>query len=135
MLVALALQAIVIYRQRNKRMLLGISTPPRGIIFPEADPKHWDASLLDMIKFFFNYGFYKFGLELSMTMMVVVAWVRMDLLGTLLLIWLLLFSLSSRVACRRLWPLFLLYLAVLFPLQYALYVGLPPSLCIGMHFH
>ncbi|CAG9533094.1 unnamed protein product [Cercopithifilaria johnstoni] len=61
--------------------------------------------------------------------MVVVAWIRMDFLATLLLIWLMVFVFSSRVTSRCLWPIFLLYLAVLFPLQYAFYVGLPPSLC------
>ncbi|KHN79281.1 Piezo-type mechanosensitive ion channel component 2 [Toxocara canis] len=62
--------------------------------------------------------------------MAIVAWVRMDLIGTLTLLWLFIFAFISRAACRRLWPLFLLYLAVLFPLQYQLYVGLPPELCI-----
>ncbi|VBB29694.1 unnamed protein product [Acanthocheilonema viteae] len=128
-LLALALQAVVIYRQQHKRLLCRATAPPRGLVFPEANPKKWDTNLIDMIKFFFNYGFYKFGLELSMMMMVVVAWIRMDLLATFLLIWLMVFVFSCRVTCRCLWPVFLLYLAVLFPLQYAFYVGLPPSLC------
>ncbi|OZC09943.1 hypothetical protein X798_03049 [Onchocerca flexuosa] len=129
-LLALALQAIVIYRQQHKRLISGASTPPHGLVFPEANPNSWDANLVNMIKFFFNYGFYKFGLELSMIMMVMVAWIRMDLLATLLLIWLIVFVFSSRITCRYLWPVFLLYLAILFPLQYAFYVGLPPSLCL-----
>ncbi|KAM3726353.1 Piezo-type mechanosensitive ion channel component [Dirofilaria immitis] len=128
-LLALALQAIVIYRQQHKRLVSGTNTPAHGLVFPEANPNDWDASMIDMIKFFLNFGFYKFGLELSMIMMVVVAWIRMDLLASLLLIWLMVFVFSSRVTCRYLWPVFLLYLAVVFPLQYAFYVGLPPSLC------
>lgn len=64
-LLALAFQAIVIYRQQHKRLVSGASIPARGIVFPEADPRNWDASLLDMVKFFFNYGFYKFGLEVD----------------------------------------------------------------------
>uniref|UniRef100_A0A158RCN6 Piezo-type mechanosensitive ion channel component n=1 Tax=Thelazia callipaeda TaxID=103827 RepID=A0A158RCN6_THECL len=129
-LVAFALQSIVLYRQRYKRLVSGKTSSFHGSIFPEADPKNWDASLIDMTKFFFNYGFQKFGLELSMTMMALVAWVRMDFLAALLFIWLMVFVFSSRGMCRCLWPLFLLYLTVMFPLQYALYVGLPPSLCI-----
>lgn len=62
-LLALGLQAIVVYRQQHKRLLSMTSAPPRGLVFPEADPKNWDTNLIDMIKFFFNYGFYKFGLE------------------------------------------------------------------------
>ncbi|VDM10099.1 unnamed protein product [Wuchereria bancrofti] len=62
-LLTIALQAIVIYRQQHKRLISGTSVPPRGLVFPKADPSNWDTSLVDMIKFFFNYGFYKFGLE------------------------------------------------------------------------
>lgn len=62
-LLALALQAIVIYRQQHKRLLSRTSAPPRGIVFPDANPKNWDTNLINMIKFFFNYGFYKFGFE------------------------------------------------------------------------
>ncbi|CAG9529735.1 unnamed protein product, partial [Cercopithifilaria johnstoni] len=62
-LLALALQAIVMYRQQHKYLLSRTSAPPRGLVFPESNPKNWDTNLIDMIKFFFNYGFYKFGLE------------------------------------------------------------------------
>lgn len=130
-LVALSAQVVIYYRQRHIRMLRGEAAPNRGVVFfRDADPKKWDASLIDMIKFFINYGFYKFGLEISLTMMVVVAWVRMDLLGSLLLIWLFAFCCVSRSVCRRLWPVLLIYLAIMFLLQYALYVGLPSALCV-----
>uniref|UniRef100_A0A915AVG5 Piezo-type mechanosensitive ion channel component n=1 Tax=Parascaris univalens TaxID=6257 RepID=A0A915AVG5_PARUN len=129
-MVVLALQAVILYRQRHARMLRGEPIPPRGVIFADSGIAVWDKSFVDMLKFFLDFGFYKFGLEISMTMMVVVAWVRMDLIGTLTLLWLLVFACMSRSGCRRLWPLFLLYLAILFPLQYQLYVGLPPELCI-----
>lgn len=62
-LLAIALQAAVICRQQRKRLLSGRSAPPHGLVFPEADPNNWDDNLVDMTKFFFNYGFYKFGLE------------------------------------------------------------------------
>lgn len=64
-------------------------------------------------------------------MMVIVAWVRMDALGGLLMIWLLAFVILPRSAVRVLWPFFLLYLAVLLPLQYAMALGLPPNYCIS----
>uniref|UniRef100_A0A915PYM3 Piezo-type mechanosensitive ion channel component n=1 Tax=Setaria digitata TaxID=48799 RepID=A0A915PYM3_9BILA len=54
-LLALAVQAIVTYRQQHKRLVSRTSASPCGIVFPEADPKNWDASLVDMFKFFFNY--------------------------------------------------------------------------------
>ncbi|VDK19226.1 unnamed protein product [Anisakis simplex] len=117
-LIALSIQAIVIYRQRHKRSRVNATIPKRGIVFEDFDYKDWDASLVNACKFAFNYTFYRFGLEISMIMMAVVAWVRMDLIGTLTLIWLIVFVCISRNASRRIWPLFLIYLAVLLPLQY-----------------
>lgn len=77
-----------------------------------------------------NYCFYKFGLELSLITMVYVAWLRMDLIGSILICWCLMFSLSRRYVCRLLWPFFLIYLAIELPLQYAMVLGLPTTLCI-----
>lgn len=135
------------------RRLRGEQNSSRGLIFPEAQPSKWDASLIETFKFFLNYGYYKFGLEVvvhlsitflkllstslgsfmqvSLTIMVLVAWGRMDLLGSLLLVWLIIFCVFSRKVCRLLWPFFLAYVAVMFVLQYAIYVGLPPILCYG----
>lgn len=129
-IIFIAAYCLILYRQRHVRRLRGEIRSARGIIFPEADPAKWDASLLDMFKFFLNYGYYKFGFEVSLTLMVVVAWVRMDLLGSLLLVWLFLFCVLSRSVCRLLWPFFMAYIAIMFVFQYALYLGFPPIACI-----
>ncbi|TMS39605.1 hypothetical protein L596_006103 [Steinernema carpocapsae] len=130
-LISLAALVFVNDRQRHVRLKRGEPNPPPGIVFADAAPKDFDLSFLHCIKFLLNYGFYKFGLEISMCLMVAVAWTRMDLIGAITVIWLLVFCLSSRVACRRLWPIFLLYLTILIPVQYAVYVGLPPEYCIS----
>uniref|UniRef100_A0A914C7C0 Piezo-type mechanosensitive ion channel component n=1 Tax=Acrobeloides nanus TaxID=290746 RepID=A0A914C7C0_9BILA len=65
-MVLIAIYWTIRYRQSHIRKLFGKSEPPSGIIFPEAEPSRYDASLLDCIKFFFNYGFYKFGFECSL---------------------------------------------------------------------
>lgn len=62
-MIAIAFQAIVCYRQRHIRALRGIGTPPRGIIFQDADAAQWDSSLTNLLKFLANYCFYKFGFE------------------------------------------------------------------------
>lgn len=64
-MVVLALQAVILYRQRHARMLRGEPTPPRGVIFANSGMAVWDTSFVDMLKFFLDYGFYKFGLEVS----------------------------------------------------------------------
>ncbi|CAJ0959030.1 unnamed protein product, partial [Mesorhabditis belari] len=127
---ALTLQSIVIYRQRNFR--IRTSQPPnlRHRIFPELDPVTYDHSLVNCFKFFVDFGFYKFGLECCLVMIAINAWIRMDMLGAVVIGWLAVFALSKRTMARWLWPIFLIYLVLLLPIQFSIYVGLPPSLCI-----
>lgn len=131
LLVGIAIQLSVKYRQRYNRRFRGLPEPEEGIIFPGDDGKSVDQSFLHCIKFMFNYFFYKFGLEVSMVMMGIVASVRMDLLGLLVVVWLFIFATSSRRVTRTIWPIFLLYLAIMLPLQYAMWVGLPQELCLN----
>jgi hypothetical protein len=129
-MVIIAIQLSVRYRQRHIRRLRAQEEPANGLIFPFANPQHFDRSLLDCIMFFFNYGFYKFGLEATMIMMAIVAWTRMDVLGCMIVVWLFIFAFCPRRVIRVLWPLFLFYLAIMLPLQYAMWVGLPEELCL-----
>lgn len=100
-------------------------------MFAEAiDGNLYDQSLAQAIKTGFNYGFYKFGLELSLIAMVYVAWCRMDLLAAILLAFVLVLSLLRRSVCRVLWPFLLIYLCIQLPLQYAMTLGLPHVFCI-----
>lgn len=66
-----------------------------------------------------------------MTALVVVAWIRMDFLAACLIIWLFVFAILPQSKCRNLWPIFLIYLTILFPLQYLMAIGLPVEWCIG----
>lgn len=57
------LQLCVQYRQKHRRAFFGLTEPPKGIIFPKIAPDQFDHSLKNCLKSVFNYGFYKFGLE------------------------------------------------------------------------
>jgi hypothetical protein len=63
-----------------------------------------------------------------------VAWVRMDFLASILIIWLWLFVYLPRSLCRVIWPIFLLYLAIMLPLQYMMAIGIPSNWGFGMLF-
>jgi hypothetical protein len=63
-------------------------------------------------------------------MMVIVAWVRMDLVAALIVSLLFVFAFISRATTKRIWFFFLIFLAILLPLQYALALGLPQQACI-----
>ena len=56
----------------------------------------------------------------------------MDLLGALLVLWLLVLISIPRNARKRLWPFLVFYLAFVLPLQYFSALGLPSNLCIGL---
>lgn len=135
--------------------MLNLTEPPPGILFPNAKPCDFDKSLTDCTKFLLNYGFYKFGLEviflinlllefllklisvylkISLASLGFAAWLRMDLLGALLVVWLFVLISISRNARKRLWPFLVFYLAFMLPLQYLLAIGLPSNMCIGLYF-
>lgn len=130
-MVLIAIYWTIRYRQNHIRKLYGKAAPPHGIIFTDSEPDRYDASLKDGIKFILNYGFYKFGFECSLIMLVIVAWVRMDFVAAILAVWLLAFAILPRGASRILWPFFVIYLAVQLIVVYAMHLGLPQMLCIS----
>lgn len=63
--------------------------------------------------------------------MAIVVWIRFDFLGVLLTLWILIFVFFKRSIVKIIWPLFVLYLAIMFPIQYLMAIGLPVDWCIG----
>jgi len=59
----LAFEALVKYHQMQCRPLLSGVRPPRGVIFPQITRADADDSLVGCLKYFANYGFYRFGRE------------------------------------------------------------------------
>ncbi|KAJ1372806.1 hypothetical protein KIN20_035076 [Parelaphostrongylus tenuis] len=130
-IIALALQSVVIYRQRHSRRMQGLPEYSSNRVFPSLIKDDFDRDLNHAMQFLVDFGFFKFGLELSMIMMAINAWVRMDMLGAVMCIWIGLFALNKRCVSRKLWYIFVIYLGILFPLQYILYVGLPKDTCLA----
>ncbi len=61
----------------------------------------------------------------------IVIGVRLDVLAVLYAIWLGLFLISSRRTIQRMWPVYIIFHMIAFPLQYMSDVGAPPFLCFG----
>ncbi|XP_018645840.1 hypothetical protein Smp_136560 [Schistosoma mansoni] len=121
----------IAYRQRQFYNNDKITRPGEGIIFPGVTINSMGYDLLNVVKFAFNYGFYKFGLELCHCTTVVTTCARVDAFSVLYLLLMLVFLFSPRRVCARLWPSYMVILAVLIPIQYASCVGLPPGLCLS----
>jgi len=59
----LAFEALVKYHQIQCRPLQSGRRPPPGVIFPQVTRGNADNGLISCLKFFANYGFYRFGCE------------------------------------------------------------------------
>ncbi|CAG9835083.1 unnamed protein product [Diabrotica balteata] len=129
-IVIMTLWKVVDVRQFNYRLSRGRSTERRFFMFPRITRDDADKDLRHFAKYMANYGFYKFGVEISFILMVVLIGVRMDLYSLLHSIWLLiLFALPRRIL-SQVWLIYLVFIAISIPFQYFHAVGLPPSLCI-----
>lgn len=61
----------------------------------------------------------------------IVIGVRLDVMAVLYAVWLGLFLISSRRTIQRLWPVYIFFQIIAFPVQYMSVVGAPPFLCFG----
>ncbi|CAF4296585.1 unnamed protein product [Rotaria socialis] len=148
--IVLTLDAIVRYRQRHRRLTLSVHFNVHLIEnrFPilfepfalknvhddtyEHDITSYqqaDQGLKNFFKYFLNFLFYRFGLEICYITTIIVISVRLDVVAVFYAIWLGLFLISRRRAVRRLWPIYILFQVIAFPLQYMIAVGTPPILC------
>ncbi|XP_027702292.1 piezo-type mechanosensitive ion channel component 1 isoform X2 [Vombatus ursinus] len=130
-LLLLVFEAIVYRRQEYYRKQYQVALPPAQIICPEGTRHHLDQGLLSCAKYFINFFFYKFGLEICFLMTVNVIGQRMNFMVILHGCWLVvILTRRRREAIARLWPNYCLFLAFFLLYQYLLCVGIPPALCI-----
>ncbi|CAH1175750.1 unnamed protein product [Phaedon cochleariae] len=128
-ILVVTLWSVILVRQYNYRMSRGRPTTRAFFMFPTITRDDADKSLTHFSKYMANYGFYKFGVEISLIMTVVVIGARFDAYSVLYGIWLCtLFSLG-RKTLSRIWVFYLIFIAVALPFQYFMAVGLPPPLC------
>ena len=62
----LAFQAVVWVHQAQYYKKPGVVKPYKGILFADIKRPDADKDLIHAVKYFFNYTFYKFGLEVSL---------------------------------------------------------------------
>ncbi|CAH1098787.1 unnamed protein product [Psylliodes chrysocephalus] len=129
-IVVMTLWKVVEVRQFNYRLSRGRSTSRRFFMFPKTTREDADKSLGDFFKYLANYGFYKFGLEVSFILMVMLIGVRMDMYSLIHSLCLLIMFGLKRRFLSNVWVVYLAFIAISIPFQYFMAVGLPPSLCI-----
>uniref|UniRef100_A0A8D9ARX6 Piezo-type mechanosensitive ion channel component n=1 Tax=Cacopsylla melanoneura TaxID=428564 RepID=A0A8D9ARX6_9HEMI len=129
-IMVVTLNTVVCTRQKYKRHLKGRSLNRPYIMFPRVSYKEVDRDIMHCVKYLFNYAFYRFGVEISFMAVVVLISLRMDFYAMIYAIWLSVMVLLSRGKLAKIWNVFIVFVVIIIPLQYALVVGLPPSLCI-----
>ncbi|KAM4894472.1 piezo-type mechanosensitive ion channel component 1 isoform 3-T3 [Sylvia borin] len=130
-LLLLVLEAVVYRRQQYHHKQHQVLPPVTETIFEGISREHLDLGFGSCIKYFINYFYYKFGLEICFLMIVNVIGQRMNFLVILHGCWLVaMLARRRRAAIARLWPNYCLFLVIFFLYQYLLCLGMPPALCI-----
>uniref|UniRef100_A0A8C8DUD1 Piezo-type mechanosensitive ion channel component n=1 Tax=Oryzias sinensis TaxID=183150 RepID=A0A8C8DUD1_9TELE len=127
----LVFEATVHRHQLYFRLHNDLKPPPFSIIFKGITRQHLDHGVLPCIKYFINFFFYKFGLEISLIVAVNVIGQRMDfyaLLHSCALMAVL--SRRRRKSIGEVWPKYCCFTAGLMVLQYLLCIGIPPAFCV-----
>ncbi|XP_059190060.1 piezo-type mechanosensitive ion channel component 2 [Centropristis striata] len=127
----LVFEATVHRHQLYFRLHNDLKAPPFSIIFQGITRQHLDHGVLPCIKYFINFFFYKFGLEISLIVAVNVIGQRMDFYAVLHSCALLaVLSRRRRKAIGEVWPKYCCFTAGLMVLQYLLCIGIPPAVCV-----
>ncbi|XP_027473901.2 piezo-type mechanosensitive ion channel component 1 isoform X5 [Zalophus californianus] len=130
-LLLLVFEAIMYRRQEHHRRQHQLGPLPAQAVCADGTRQRLDQDLLSCLKYFVNFFFYKFGLEICFLMAVNVIGQRMNFMVILHGCWLvLILTRRRRAAIARLWPNYCLFLALFLLYQYLLCLGIPPALCI-----
>uniref|UniRef100_A0A671PAX5 Uncharacterized protein n=1 Tax=Sinocyclocheilus anshuiensis TaxID=1608454 RepID=A0A671PAX5_9TELE len=117
--------------QLHHHLQNGLKATHSRTIFQGVTHQHLDHGIMASLKYFANYFFYKFGLEMCFVVAVNVIGQRMDVCALLHS-----FALMAVLAQRRrkaigeVWLKYCCFIASFMVLQYLLCIGLPPALCI-----
>lgn len=98
-------------------------------MFPRVTRAEADKDLPHAIKYLFNFLFYKFGVEITLIMLVILIAARMDIVAFMYTIWLCLLFTSSRAVKAQIWPAFQWFIVAFIVIQYVIAVDLPPFFC------
>uniref|UniRef100_A0A182QXP0 Piezo-type mechanosensitive ion channel component n=1 Tax=Anopheles farauti TaxID=69004 RepID=A0A182QXP0_9DIPT len=123
--------AVTILRQTIHRMRLGQSPKTPSLMFPEIVRADADKDIPRMIKYLFNFGYYKFGVEISLVALIVVIGNRMDVLSIFYAAWLAAMFHMTREGLQRIWKALTWFIVVVIPIQYLVFIGLPPLACVN----
>ncbi|KPU73591.1 uncharacterized protein Dana_GF15505, isoform B [Drosophila ananassae] len=130
-MVIVTLHAVITLRQLQMRVKIGaLNAPPTKLLFPNIVRADAEKDLVGLVKYLFNFGFYKFGIEISLIALVSTITYRQDIVAVVYALWLVVLLLLRRSQCAKIWGVFQAFFAISILTQYIVLVGLPPSFCM-----
>ncbi|XP_058124616.1 piezo-type mechanosensitive ion channel component isoform X1 [Anopheles coustani] len=129
-IIIVTVHAVTILRQTIHRIRQGKSPKTPPFMFPQVGRADADKNIRNMIMYLFNYGYYKFGVEISLVALIVVIGNRMDVLSMFYAAWLAVMFHMTRAGLLRVWKWLTWFIVIGIPIQYVLFVGLPPFACV-----
>uniref|UniRef100_A0A4W3JSR8 Piezo type mechanosensitive ion channel component 1 (Er blood group) n=1 Tax=Callorhinchus milii TaxID=7868 RepID=A0A4W3JSR8_CALMI len=131
-LLTLLVFEVTVYRhQQHFRKRDQLSSPLVHLIFQDITRQDLDKGLVSCAKYFINFFFHKFGLEICLLMIVNVIGQRMNFLMLFHSCWLVaILTRRKRAMIAKLWPKYCLFQSLFLMYQYLLCVGMPPALCL-----
>uniref|UniRef100_A0A673KN18 Piezo-type mechanosensitive ion channel component 2-like n=1 Tax=Sinocyclocheilus rhinocerous TaxID=307959 RepID=A0A673KN18_9TELE len=133
MLAILAFEVTIYRHQEFFRLRNKLSPPPSRTIFHNITRQHLDNGIIKCAKYFINYFFYKFGLEVCFLLAINVMGQRMDFYSMLhgLALAVVMYR-RRRKAIAEIWPKYCCFLACMITFQYFICIGIPPAACNGV---
>ncbi|KAH8271869.1 hypothetical protein KR044_008417 [Drosophila immigrans] len=131
-MVIVTMHAVISLRQLQMRVKIGenAANQPK-LLFQHITRADAEKDLVGLVKYLLNFGFYKFGIEISLIALVSTITYRQDIVAVVYAVWLVVLLLLKRSQCAKMWGIFQAFFAISILLQYIVLVGLPPSWCMG----
>ncbi|XP_032583387.1 piezo-type mechanosensitive ion channel component isoform X8 [Drosophila sechellia] len=130
-MVIATMHAVISLRQLQMRVKIGaLNAPPTKLLFPNIIRADAEKDLVGLVKYLLNFGFYKFGIEISLIALVSTITYRQDIVAVVYALWLVVLLLLRRSQCAKIWGVFQAFFAISILTQYIVLVGLPPSSCL-----
>lgn len=89
--------------QQMKRINKVESPRTPNVVFPDVSRINSDNSCTNLFKFVINYGFYKFGIEITLTVLLIVILVRLDIFAVPYIFWFILLTFRNREKVEISW--------------------------------
>lgn len=105
----------VIQQMRRQEADQPAATPT--VVFEDVSRLNADKNLGNLLKFLVNYGFYKFGMEVTLCWFIVIIFVRLDFVAVFYIFWFTLLVFRNRDHARRLWRFATFFVAIIIVIQ------------------